>query len=287
VFQSGVLSASQKKLINMNTPLVTVVVPVYNEEKYLKKCLESLSSQQYTNIEIIVIDDGSTDRSVAIIKKFNVQILHQKHKGPGAARNKGIKEAKGEIIVLADADMWYDQDYVTNLIKPILAKKSVGTFIKEEFVANPDNIWSRCWSINAGLPFDRRLPIDYKETDNAFRAILKKYAVSGYNEKEGYTDDSSLSKKIGKIALNAPGAKSYHYNPSSLCEVFYSARWIGRSNIFYPNINNFFRFSPFNSLRVSLKYLFQKAPIAIVPFKFIFDAGVFVGIFFNDGKTAK
>lgn len=275
---------------SMKSQTVTVVIPVYNEEKYLGFCLSSLSAQTYKNKEIIVVDDGSTDKSTAIAKKHKVKLLLQKHQGPGAARNLGVSSSLGDIIVFADADMRYDGHYIEKLIKPILEHKAVGTFIKEEYVANPDNIWSKCWSINSGLPIDRRLPKDYPDTENAFRAILKETFLKGkgFDVDEGYADDSSLSRKTNIKAINAPGAISYHYNPSSLSETFYSARWIGRSRfLFKPGFINFLRYSPANSIRVSLKYIFSGAPLAIIPFKFVFDAGMFMGIFFSYGKTTK
>ena len=271
------------------SPLVSVIIPVYNEELYLSYCLHSLKNQTYKYIEIILIDDGSTDESVEIAKRFDVTILKQRHKGAGAARNKGVRSSKGEIIALLDADMKYDKKYIEKLIVPILEEYAVGTFNKEELVANKDNIWSRCWSINSGLPYNRRLPVDYPNTENVFRAIKKSYFLKkrGFNESEGYTDDSSLSKKLNLRSVNAVGAISYHYNPSTLVEVFFSARWIGRGKTYHPNIFNLLRFSTINSLRVGSKYLLNGAPIMILLFKLVYDAGVFVGIFFSNNKTYK
>lgn len=270
-------------------PLVSVVLPFYNEEKYLNACLSSLMSQSYKNLEIIAIDDGSTDKSANIIEKYPVKVLEQKHKGPGAARNLGANHARGEIIVFVDSDMRFDKKYISNIIQPIVENKAIGTFTKEEFVANYNNIWSRCWSINSGLPFDRRLPIDYSETENAFRAILKEYFLKsgGFETDEGYTDDSSVSKKLNLKAVSAKGAICYHYNPASLIEVFLSARWIGRSKLFSPSSENFFRFLPVNSLRISTKYFLDGAPLAIFIFKLVYDAGMFTGIFMNNGETFK
>jgi glycosyltransferase involved in cell wall biosynthesis len=270
-------------------PLISVIIPVYNEEKYLDYCLSSLSKQSYIKKEIIIVDDCSADNSLKICKKYQVKIFRQSHQGPGAARNLGVAHAKGEIIVLADADMKYEKDYIKNLIKPIILGKAIGTFVKQEYVANPENIWSRCWSINSGLPPNRRLPENYPETENAFRAILKKYFLKGkgYDIHEGYSDDSSLSRKINLKALNAPAAVSYHFNPSSLSEVFYSARWIGRSAMFQQNIITFLRYSPLNSFRVSMKYIKRGAPYDIIPFKLVYDFGMFVGIFLSHGNRAK
>ncbi|MCW8966769.1 MAG: glycosyltransferase family 2 protein, partial [Candidatus Pacearchaeota archaeon] len=99
---------------------LSIVIPVYNEEKYIGKCLESLNKQTYKNFEIIIIDDGSTDKTVEIIKKFDVHLIKGKHKGTAFSRNLGAKSAKGEILIFIDADMTFDKDYLKNLIKPIL-----------------------------------------------------------------------------------------------------------------------------------------------------------------------
>lgn len=275
-----------KRFIN---PLVSVVIPVFNEEKYLDYCLSSLSSQTYLNTEVVIVDDGSTDGSRQICEKYNFKVLFQNHAGPGAARNLGVKSSRGKIIVFVDADMKFDKDFIKYLVEPIIAKRAVGTFVKQEFVANTDNIWSQCWSINSGLPFDRRIPEDYGDTENVFRAILKSTFVKGggFEIDDGYSDDSSLSRKINKFAVNAPNAICYHFNPSSLSEVFYSARWIGRSVLFKPDFFSFLRYTPLNSLRVSFKYLFRGAPLRIIFFKFVYDFGMLSGIFLNKGKRAK
>src|SRR5260221_13333154 len=171
-------------------PLISVIIPFYNEEKYLDFCLASLLVQSYKPFEIVAIDDGSSDRSARIVKKYPVKLIQKKHEGPGSAKNLGVLRAKGDIVVFADADMKYDKDYIQQLIKPILDGKAIGTFVKEEYVANKDNTWSQCWNINSGLPIHRRLPEDYPDKENAFRAIIKEYFLKnkGYSTNEGYTD---------------------------------------------------------------------------------------------------
>lgn len=89
--------------------LISIVVPVYNCEKYLEECLESLCSQTYKNLEIICVDDGSTDSSVDLLKSIaekdsRVKILSQKNAGAGAARNYGLSVAQGKYIYFFDAD---------------------------------------------------------------------------------------------------------------------------------------------------------------------------------------
>lgn len=93
----------------MTSPLLSILIPVYNAEAYLEDCLESVTSQDYANIEIICIDDGSTDRSHSILEEWQrkddrIIILQQENRGPSAARNKGIKASSGDYIAFVDAD---------------------------------------------------------------------------------------------------------------------------------------------------------------------------------------
>lgn len=93
-------------------PKVSVIIPVYNTEKYLKECLDSVTNQTLTDIEIICIDDGSTDNSLKLLKEYasnddRIKISRQKNRGAGVARNLGIKFANGEFVVFMDSDDKY------------------------------------------------------------------------------------------------------------------------------------------------------------------------------------
>lgn len=105
-----------------NFPDVSVIVPVYNAEKTIIRCVESICKQSYRNIEIILIDDGSSDKSYEICEKLSCQdsrihVYRQKNKGVSSARNNGINQAKGNYICFVDSDDWVDPDYVEILIK--------------------------------------------------------------------------------------------------------------------------------------------------------------------------
>lgn len=95
--------------------MVSVIVPVYNVENYLEQCIESIRKQTYTNIEIILIDDGSTDMSGHICDSYakvdeRIKVIHQINSGVANARNMGIRNAMGEYIVFVDSDDWIDPD---------------------------------------------------------------------------------------------------------------------------------------------------------------------------------
>lgn len=99
---------------------VSIIVPVYNVEKYLRKCIDSLINQTLNNIEIICINDGSTDKSLKILKEYKnkdsrIILLNQENLGQSVARNRGIEIAKGEYLGFVDPDDWIDLDYYEKL----------------------------------------------------------------------------------------------------------------------------------------------------------------------------
>ncbi len=154
-------------------PNVSLVLTVYNEKAHLEESLHSLIGQNYKDTEIIIVDDGSTDESIKIARKYPVKLIKQSHLGLGAARNRGAKEATGKILVFCDADLIYDPDYIRRLINPITNDRAIGTFHQDELVKNPVNFWSRCWQINDHLPLGRKLPLKTPKFSTFFRAIKK------------------------------------------------------------------------------------------------------------------
>lgn len=102
--------------------LVTIVVPVYNVEKYLNKCLTSIINQDYANKEIILIDDGSKDNSLIICKEFqkkykNIKVIEQENLGVSVARNKGIEKANGDWICFVDSDDYMEPNMISKMIE--------------------------------------------------------------------------------------------------------------------------------------------------------------------------
>ena len=109
--------------------LISVIVPVYNVVQYLDKMLGTVCGQTYKNLEILLIDDGSTDGSGALCdswqeKDARIRVFHQKNQGVSAARNKGLDEAKGDYIMFADSDDWLDGDMV-QILYDLLTEQQV------------------------------------------------------------------------------------------------------------------------------------------------------------------
>lgn len=101
-------------------PLISVIVPIYNADKFLSKCIESIVRQTYENLEILLINDGSSDLSGEICDKYaskddRIVVIHQENKGRVEARNKGLEIAKSEYICFIDADDWIESEYIRYL----------------------------------------------------------------------------------------------------------------------------------------------------------------------------
>ncbi len=103
----------------MGKPHVSIVIPAFNEERYIWETFDSLSHQSYDDFETIVVDSYSTDSTVDIAKDFGARVLYAPRGKIGLARNVGAKAARGDIIVHASADVRYDKDWLMNLIRPI------------------------------------------------------------------------------------------------------------------------------------------------------------------------
>ena len=107
--------------MSVNQPLVSILIPLYNQERYFEKCIRSVCNQTYKNLEIIVVNDGSTDKSPEILSKWaskdlRIKVIEKKNEGPSAARRDGFRHASGEFVTPVDSD-----DYIPGNAIEILA----------------------------------------------------------------------------------------------------------------------------------------------------------------------
>ena len=121
---------------------ISVIVPIYNTEKYLEECIESLLSQSYTELQIILVDDGSKDGSGAICDRFagtdnRITVIHKENGGLSSARNAGLKAADGEYIAFIDSDDKVDKDYFSLLFAAVNKEEKIS-------FSFCDCTWTRC-----------------------------------------------------------------------------------------------------------------------------------------------
>lgn len=219
-------------------PKLSIIIPMYNESRYVARCLDSLLLQSFQDFELILIDDGSTDNSVEIVQWYkerfndNLTILHQEHWWPGKARNRWASVAKGDILIFVDADMVFDVDYLLFLTKPILDSAVKWTYHGTELVANINNPIARAWSIV-------RLQDQEGNKSGVFRATLKKdFIDSGWFDPSKWYFDDNLSEAIW-LSYCVAKAICYHNNPETLVEWYEHSQRVGKSLMQSGQIKNY------------------------------------------------
>jgi glycosyltransferase involved in cell wall biosynthesis len=258
---------------------VSVVVAAFNEQAHIERLLDSLRRQTHRLAEVIVVDDGSTDQTAQLAKRAGATVISTSHRGPARARNHGATVAKGDIVVFLDGDMATSSCFIQRLIDPILAGRAGGTFSKDMFIGNPENTWSRCYARIRRHAFPRVIGIDFPDRWANYRALPRStfLAVGGYDD-VGYGEDMTLAPKLGELALAAPGATCFHFNPDSLFEIFENARWIGRGHdiaaITHPWLTN----SPWHALADGIRELRLGESWHIVPARLAYHFGITVGL---------
>lgn len=197
----------QENACTDQTPLVSVIVPVYNVEAYLKRCLHSLCTQTYQNIEILLVDDGSTDGSGAICDEFHekdarIKVFHQKNAGVSCARNKGLDEAIGTYLSFVDSDDFVMPEFLETMMT--IMQESGGDIVQV-----------------GGLSL-------YDEAVEASPAVLQKAGVS-----PGYITMSGKDVCLGLLESTLSGCGvvwNKLYNAALFCNLRFPEREISEDN---------------------------------------------------------
>ncbi|MFH2069020.1 MAG: glycosyltransferase [Candidatus Omnitrophota bacterium] len=178
-------------------PPVSVIIPTLNREKYIRQCIESVLSQDYLNLEVIVVDNGSTDNTEEILKSFGgrIKFLKEEKRGISAARNKGLRESQGEFIGLLDSDDFYLPGKISLSIKKLLENPYISLIYTDYIVVDSEG--RRTEAVKKEQPPPEELTRNFLEgfgilpsTTFLRKACLKK---SGYfDETMRYAEDTEL-----------------------------------------------------------------------------------------------
>ena len=194
-----------------NETLLSVIIPVFNTEKYVSQCLDSVLSQNIDNMEVICIDDGSTDNSLKVLEKYRdtdkrVKIIKQSNRSAGAARNIGLQNCSGKYVHFLDSDDWVCDKAYSNLIKMIKINDSdVVMFTYNKY----DNVTKEC---TISTCFDN-LPetMKYKEVSGKdYIEYLLKSAVMPWNKL--YKRDFLLTNKIVFDEITIANDRTFYFN---------------------------------------------------------------------------
>jgi glycosyltransferase involved in cell wall biosynthesis len=143
-------------------PLVSVVIPVFNGERFLREAVQSVLDQQYAPLEIIIVDDGSTDGTATVARSLpaTVRYLHQPNQGPAAARNRGIEQAQGGLIAFADADDLWPPAKLELQLPYLISDPGVEIVMGRVQLLSETGLTESAFSVNLGCAVIRKSVFD-------------------------------------------------------------------------------------------------------------------------------
>jgi glycosyltransferase involved in cell wall biosynthesis len=205
---------------------ISIIVPTFNSAKVLGTCLESLTNQTVTRerYEVIVVDDGSTDGTKDIVAKYPVTYIYQQNSGPAAARNNGVRQAEGAIILFTDADCEPQHNWIEEMLKPLDDNQVVG--VKGIYKTRQEELIARLVQIEYEHKYERMKKFRYIDFIDTYSAgyrkdIFMKYG--GFDERypRASVEDQEFSFRLSrdghKMVFN-PEAVVYHRHSARLME---------------------------------------------------------------------
>jgi cellulose synthase/poly-beta-1,6-N-acetylglucosamine synthase-like glycosyltransferase len=214
-------------------PLVSVIIPVRNDAKRLDVCLSSLGIQDYSRMEIIVIDNGSTDDSLQVALRHGAKALHFPHLRVGALRNCGVKAARGEILAFIDSDHQAPDHWVRRAVDELLAAKKA--VVGSPYLAPHDGTWvQRSWEHHRLRMRDRH-SARWLGAGNMFLFQEDFLRVGGFREDLVASEDVDLCIRLArssvKIISDVRLANIHHGEPTTLWRFFWKEYWRGSSGL--------------------------------------------------------
>ena len=216
-------------------PLIDVIVPFYNADKYLQDCLTSIVEQTYENIRILAINDGSTDSSIDIVRQFqqqyrNIDILEQENHGIGYTRNVALRNLRGEYVVFVDADDSIEKDYIMKLWKKISeteADIAVGNLKSPSGVMFLQDIKKDIIDIEDRNDFYEKFVIYnrlvYCVTNKMFRVTSLIESQIMFDDSCRYGEDllflCKLYTYVKRVVIEEDSCYNYRYNPKSITRI--------------------------------------------------------------------
>lgn len=210
------------------TDKISVIIPVYNGEEYINQCVESVLNQSYHNIEVLLVDDGSRDKSGKICEEYQrkdirVKVIHKNNEGVSSARNEGLKRCKGEYVAFVDSDDYVEKDYLECLYQKLrennadIAACNFSYVFKDGRKQEENQLKSKCMLLNDDLNYCQNSFLYY-----IWGKIFKKEMLKdlSFDTRLSVAEDSlfvaEVIKKSGKLYYEQEPLYMYRMNPNSV-----------------------------------------------------------------------
>ncbi len=187
--------------------MISVIVPVYNAEKFIKRCIDSILCQTYKSFELVLVNDGSKDRSLDIMQEYadndsRIKIYSQENKGVAAARNTGLLNSTGDYILYVDSDDWIEPDALERLLTAADCNTDI-VFCSSDNAETPDSVKSETDIIYENWDNKRQILefIKHKRMSGMlWNKLIKRCLTDGifFNEKTGYGEDAEFLWQVLK-----------------------------------------------------------------------------------------
>lgn len=269
--------------------LVSVIIPCYNDYKYIDEAIRSINNQTYKNVEIIIIDDGSDIQTKEVLKNIiqeNVTIIYQENAGPSVARNNGIKRAKGDFILTLDADDYFESVFIAKAlklleqnekagligcwIKAFIDKKIVETyrpkggnaedFLVQNNVSGNTLFRKKCWQ-DAG-EYDVQMRTGYEDWEFNLSVVKAGWEII-------VIEEFLFNYRIKKVSRNSEANKFHRYELWKYIYLKHQDLWIANHELMINE--TFLKMEVLekatHNLRKSLNYRIGK--LILAPFRFI------------------
>ncbi len=231
--------------------MVSVIIPVYNVEKYLKKCVDSVIAQTYSDLQIILVDDESPDNCGKICEEYKkqddrIEVIHRKNGGLGMARNSGLEKVRGDYLLFLDSDDWIDENLIEVLVGAIESNCADVVLFSYKRCGNDGQVISRQKLIKTGV-FDDVIkdvclpiiaPPDDESADNMLpigvwsklhkTSVIKENGLLFTSEKECISEDMFFDieylRRCKRAVILDEHGYNYRFNPKSISNAYEKER---------------------------------------------------------------
>jgi cellulose synthase/poly-beta-1,6-N-acetylglucosamine synthase-like glycosyltransferase len=252
-------------LSDLHPRLASVIIPVFNGAKTLNACLDALSAQTVDaeSLEVIVVDDGSTDGSAEIAAQHGVRIIRQEHAGAAVARNRGARQARGQLFLFTDADCEPLPDWIEQMLAPFADPDVVGA--KGVYRSRQRSLVARFTQAEYEEKYDRLMGADRIDFVDTYAAAYRRdvfLAQGGFDPEFLRNQDQEFSFRLARAGhklVFAPKAVVYHQHPATVWSYVWRKVQIGRWKV------RVHAYHPSKALRDSYTPWTQKAQILLLP----------------------
>ena len=228
--------------------MISIIVPVYNSEKYIDRCLDSILNQTYKDLEIVLVNDGSNDQSLKILENYalrdtRIKVVNQENKGVAAARNTGLDNATGDYILYVDSDDWIENNMVERMVE--LSTNADIVFCGNDNAVSPESV-KKITGITKEIWNKDKLIYEFLRhkimSGMLWNKLIKRSLTDGcrFNPKTGYGEDAEF---LWQVLQNTNSMSHLSYSEKKYSAISMWEKINADTSVIYPEYLKYARIS--------------------------------------------